>query len=194
MDNLQYWLENVADIPQKDENGNWCDLETGFQYDPKINYEACEKGTQRKTLSEKAMSGRETAKAFGGKALKGSFKQKEWAEKIRAGKLSSMTDEQAKLACDPNGLLTHSKFWIENRFKTGTEIAEFVTEQKAMLKERRSYPEMGYEEEKKALADKYNALTEKWLNPKKDEAPTASAQRTSTQIVLTAEDMEHMPF
>ncbi|WP_129352082.1 hypothetical protein [Solidesulfovibrio carbinolicus] len=172
MDNFTYWLENVADIPEEDENGNWRDLETGFQYDPKINYEACEKGTQRKTLSEKAMSGRETAKAFGGKALKGSFKQKEWAEKIRAGKLSSMTDEQAKLACDPNGLLTHSKFWIENRFKSGTEIAEFVTEQKGMLKQYRAYPQTGHEEEKKILAAKYNALTEKWLDQKEEKTST----------------------
>jgi hypothetical protein len=108
-----------------------------------------------KPLSEKASTARATAKAFGGKALKGTAKQKEWAEKIRAEKLSGMTEEQAKMVSDPMGILGHSKFWIENRNATPSSIAEFVAEQKSLLAK---YNETGdiY------TAEKYNRLTKKW--------------------------------
>ncbi|MBK7543185.1 MAG: hypothetical protein IPI57_15825 [Candidatus Competibacteraceae bacterium] len=54
---------------------------------------------------------RSIAKAFGGKALKGTAKQKEWAEKIRASKIDGMSAEDAELclrserAIDPRAFL-----------------------------------------------------------------------------------------
>ena len=105
---------------------------------------------------------RDPARLFGGRALKGTSRQKEWAEKIRAEKLAQMTADQAEMACDPNGLLTHSKFWIENRTRSGSEIGAFVEEQKALLKQAKSLRAAGKSDEYAAAAARYNALTQSW--------------------------------
>ena len=102
---------------------------------------------------------RDVAKFFGGKALQGTKKQKEWAEKIRAEKLGQMTPEQALMACDPGGLLTHSKFWIENRKKSGSDIGAFVSEQKHMFDD---FNSSNKEAERRRIAERYNKLTESW--------------------------------
>lgn len=161
MNNFSYWIEQIADIPAKDETGAWVDLETGLHYDASIDYA---KGTARvrRTVGAKAMEAREIAKAFGGKALKGSAKQKEWAEKIRAEKLAEMDEDQAEMACDPNGLLTHSKFWIDNRGVAGANIGAFVQEQKALLKQYRAAQSKVDAVNAKAIAEQYNALTSTW--------------------------------
>lgn len=99
-------------------------------------------------------------KFFGGSALKGTAAQKKWAETIREQKLTEMSMDDAIIVCDPQGLLTHSKFWIENRDKTGRQIAEFVASQKAMLAEFKAL-EKGTPEAF-AMAAKYNALTAQW--------------------------------
>ena len=58
---------------------------------------------------------------FGMKALKGTQKQREWAEKIRASKLAQMSFEQIALVSEkPNAI--YAKFWIENRTKGAAEI------------------------------------------------------------------------
>jgi hypothetical protein len=159
MNNLQYWLEHVADMPERDSRG-WYDMESGLRYDASVKYNPVK--TTVNKLSAKAQAARGTAKFFGGKALKGTAKQKEWAEKIRAEKLSSMTEDQAEMVCDPAGILTNSKFWIENRTALGKDIGLFIEEQKAALKQYRAAAAKEDREAIKTLAERYNSLTEKW--------------------------------
>lgn len=161
MSNFNYWINEVADMPERDEGG-WYDLETGLRFDPSFDYRANQPRAARKPLSTRAQDARAIAKAFGGKALKGTAKQKEWAEKIRAEKLAQMDLDQAEMACDPNGLLTHSKFWIENRARSGREIGEFVQQQKALLKQARTLKAAGKAAEYAAAAAEYNNLTSQW--------------------------------
>jgi hypothetical protein len=157
MNNFQAWLDQ-ADIPTCDENG-WFDLETGLRYNPAVNYLT---GSKRQTISTNALTARNIAKAFGGKALKGTKKQKEWAEKIRADKVQKMTRDQAEMVCDPNGLLTHSKFWIENCDASPTAIGHFVMTQKALLAQYRASHAAGDADQVAKIAAEYNALTEEW--------------------------------
>lgn len=158
--NFQVWIDEIADMPEK-KDGLWVDLETGLPYDSSIDYLTGAKRIRRQ-LSSKAQDARSIAKMFGGRALKGTTKQKEWAEKIRAEKLSSMNEDQAEMSCDPNGLLTNSKFWIENRDKRGSEIGEFVQEQKALLKLAKNLRATGKADEYAEIAKRYNALTAAW--------------------------------
>lgn len=158
MSNFQTWL-NEADMPER-VNGQWVDLETGIPY--------VEAYRPRQALSTKAQDARAIAKAFGGKALKGSAKQKEWAENIRAEKLAAMSPDQAEMACEPSGLLTDANFWIERRDRSGAEIGAFVQQQKALLKKAKTLKAAGKAAEYAATAAEYNALTEAWL-PKKEE-------------------------
>ena len=108
------WYEN-ADMPTKLEDGTWVDLETGLPFDSSTVY-----AKVRKSISAKAQDARNIAKAFGGKALKGTAKQKEWAEKIRAEKLAKMQFEDAVDIVTVGGFLDSAKFWIENRDKNFT--------------------------------------------------------------------------
>ncbi|WEV50235.1 hypothetical protein OZX61_12875 (plasmid) [Acinetobacter sp. ESL0695] len=148
------WYNN-ADMPQKQQNGIWVDLETGLTFNP------AQEKVKQFTLSQKAEDARNLAKSFGGKALTGTAKQKEWAEKIRASKLKNMAFEHATLVCDKNGLLNNSKFWIENRDNSAEEIAQFIIEQKSLLA-KFNKSEKGTDEAR-SLADQYNALTAKWF-------------------------------
>lgn len=173
MSNFDFWINEIADMPTKAEDGQWFDLETGLPYRVDVDY-ASGQSRPRFTPSNKAQQGRELAKVFGGRALTGSAKQKEWAEKIRAEKLREMDMDQAEMACDPKGLLTAAKFWIEARARNGKEIGEFVQQQKALLKQYRTAKAAGDAGQVKALAEQYNALTEQWL-PK--EAPRYSRKR-----------------
>lgn len=117
---------------------------------------------RRAKLSDAALEARAVAKMFGGKALKGTAKQKEWAEKIRAEAVRQMPEKQALLACDPKSILNHSKFWIENRAKSGAEIGAFIEKSKSTLKEYRAAVEAGDKEDVAALAKEYNSLNEAW--------------------------------
>lgn len=116
----------------------------------------------RASLSDQALSARSKAKAFGGRALTGTARQKEWAESIRADKLQSMTDVQATFACDPAGLLTNSRFWIENRDAAGVDIGAFVEKQKQLLRAYNKAIEDKDSVRAGAIAGEYNALTDKW--------------------------------
>jgi len=158
MTNFQAWL-NDADMPQKAADGSWFDLETGISYNPTHNYIT---GQARTTLSARALDARAVAKAFGGKALKGTAKQKEWAEKIRAEKLAGMTQDQAEMACDPAGLLTNAKFWIEARGRAAADIGAFVMNQKGLLAQARALKAAGRAEEYADVAADYNNLTASW--------------------------------
>lgn len=162
MTNFEYWINEIADMPTKGEDGQWYDAETGHPYNAGIDYRTGSARAPRRTMSQTAQDARTVAKMFGGKALKGTAKQKEWAEKIRAEALRGMTIEQAEMAAEPNGLLTNSKFWIENRTRNGREIGEFVEMQKALLKQYRTAHAAGDEGKVAEIAGKYNALTEGW--------------------------------
>ena len=155
------WFNN-ADMPEKTQDGKWIDLETGISYDECANCNAVTSLKARKTLSTKALDSRAVAKIFGGKALSGTAKQKNWAEKIRAEKLVLMTKEQAELVCDKSGLLNNAKFWIEHREKGANEIIDFVIEQKRLLKLAKKLHSENRAEEYAKIASSYNELTEKW--------------------------------
>lgn len=168
MTNFKSWLED-ADMPTK-VNGQWVDLETGHPYQPA--YAARSTYTPSSSVAEH----RKYAKQFGGKALTGTPKQKEWAEKIRAEKLSEMSKDQAEMACDPSGMLKSSKAWIENRHRTGEEIGDFAMKQKTLHKQFLSMQKKRSEavhvkdfsaseeitKEMEVVAAEYNALIESY--------------------------------
>ncbi len=133
--NFDAWMAQ-ADIPVKNENGAWVDLETGFHYDSSFNYANGrpfgKKAEQPKELGQKASDGRAAAKMLGGKDLTGSMAQKEWAEKIRASKLERMTAGHANLALTMPVAAT-AKFWIEARFKRPDEIGAWLAEHHPMI-------------------------------------------------------------
>lgn len=160
MNNFQAWIDQ-ADMPER-RDGVWVDLETGIPYDPAFNYATGTPRAPRTTVSPKAQDARAVAKLFGGRALTGTARQKEWAEKIRAEKLAKMSQDQAEMACDPNGLLTEAKFWIENRSASGAEIGAFVQEQKALLQLAKSLRDAGKADKYAEVVKRYNALTARW--------------------------------
>lgn len=136
------------------ENGMWVDLETGIPYTDHRHV--------RKGLSVKAQDARAVAKQFGGKALTGSERQKEWAEKIRAEKLAQMNEEQAALVCSPTNILQSAKFWIENRYASGKAIAAFEIQRRASFERAKSLKLRNDADGYALAAAEYNALTKKW--------------------------------
>jgi len=149
--NFKAWLDS-ADMPMQKADGSWYDAETGIAY----------VAHQRASLSAKATDARSFAKAFGGKALTGTAKQKEWAETIRAEKLAAMDHDAAAMACDANGLGRGAKFWIDNRAATSAQIADFFRQQHALLKLARTLKSKGMAAEYADAAARYNALTSAW--------------------------------
>lgn len=119
------WYEN-ADMPEI-VDGRWVDLETGIGY---LDFIATQPARK---LSQKALNAREVAKQFGGKALTGTPKQKEWAEKIRALVLNSVTQEQAEILCFCTKFNT-AKFWIENRDTKAKDLAAKAEQFAALIK------------------------------------------------------------
>lgn len=107
-------------------------------------------------------------RAFGGRALKGgSQKQRDWAERIRLTAILRMSLEDAVRVCDPNGILTDARWWIEQRNLPPSAISDFISEQTHRLEKCRTLRESGdaagYAEE----ASEYNALTERFGFPDK---------------------------
>lgn len=155
MYSFEYWLNEIADIPMRDADGNWYDAETGLYYsDLKTSKKV------RTTISAPALAKRNIAKSFGGKALRGTKKQKEWAEKLRASTLQKIDRESAELLVKSN-LASHAKFWIENRDKSPSEFTRFIKMQKELLSEFNSTDESCLSTREK-LASEYNALMSKW--------------------------------
>lgn len=113
-------------------------------------------------ISQKAQDGRNIARLFGGRPLTGTARQKEWAEKIRAGKIADMSEDHAVLACNPDGLGRGSKFWIENRDKNADEIGCFFEQQKDLLEQAKTAREAGSAERYEEVAAQYNVLTASW--------------------------------
>lgn len=159
--NFKAWHAQ-ADIPAQ-RDGKWVDLETGHEYNPAIDYTGA--GSRRapaRSLSDKAQGSRDVAKAHGGRALTGTAKQKEWAEKIRAEKLAGMSADQAALACNPDGLARTAKFWIDNRARSAADIAGFLADAKALRAEFDAARSAGNADAARAKAAAYNALTAAW--------------------------------
>lgn len=102
-------FRNEADILVS-RNGVLTDLETGMEWNP----DGAAANAEKKAALAKAKQSREGAKALGGKALKGSAKQKKWAEELRAKALKNLTTEMAaRVLADAR--MQDAKFWIENR-------------------------------------------------------------------------------
>ncbi|MDR5655298.1 hypothetical protein [Ruixingdingia sedimenti] len=111
-------------------NGRWLCHDTGIEYsnaDIGAMLKPALVKAPAKPLSQKALNARNAAKNHGMKALKGSAAQKEWAEKIRAEKISFAFSSYFPEAERPEALealarLTKAKFWIENRTKSSDAI------------------------------------------------------------------------
>lgn len=87
-------------------------------------YKKKEKAYKEKVKAETAER-RETAKLMGLKALKGTMKQKKWAEDIRKNFLETVADDEDVYSFLSNTQVAqHSKFWIETRNIASAEIAE----------------------------------------------------------------------
>jgi len=123
MDNtsLSFWLEHVADIPERDENGLWYDLETGISFKTYLESLEPERSPRRSISDDAAKARKQVRDAYGASALTGSIRQKNWAEGIRLRMCSTLSIEDAKELLEWN--LTNScKFWIENRKSTAVEL------------------------------------------------------------------------
>ena len=122
------WYEE-ADIPEFD-NGLklWFDLETGLYYDPFGKLDGSKPSqsvTPRYVPSDNVKKARQFIKTIGGKALTGTPKQKEWAEKIRLDQMTKLDPEDAKQVVF-HEIFAHSKFWIETRDKSAESILTFA--------------------------------------------------------------------
>ncbi len=123
--NFKEWFDE-ADIPMQDKDGRWYDAETGFSYSDYQRNNSSTKATMpRQNVSEEAKEYRKTASQYGGKALTGTRKQKNWAEKIRNGILESLSEENCRIIC-MNKSAHSSKFWIENRDFKGEDFIKKV--------------------------------------------------------------------
>lgn len=124
--NFKYWMDEIADMPEQDSDGNWFDLETGLAFDTKAHYQTGGTTTAW-TASDDVKKNRKIAKFYGGKALTGTAKQKEWAESLRATVLSSdaLSDEQKVEFLQTANFLKTAKFWINNK---GLESGHFTKE------------------------------------------------------------------
>lgn len=154
---FSHWYNNVADMPQKGDDGEWFDAETGFSY---ASYVA-QNSKKIKSTDSKTLENRSIAKKFGGKALMGSAAQKKWAEKLRADVLTKLSSDESELVLTCT-LLNSAKFWIENRQKTARDILDFVITQKSLKARYDEAKSNGDDVNVSNFANDYNKLTEKW--------------------------------
>lgn len=111
-DNLQHWKDFIAAAPEL-QNGKWIDRETGREFDPTKTYSA--KYASESKHAQRAVEARMAAKFFGGKALKGTPKQRSWAEDIRKEFLSMELDSKIVEFFIHAPECQNAKYWIENR-------------------------------------------------------------------------------
>lgn len=103
-----------------------------------------------KKRAEKSKELRKAANALGGKALKGSSKQKVWAEELRKKFLATVDSETAERALNAEHA-QHARFWIDTRFSSNAEISNAL--QDASLVEA-----MAEHAKQKAFEQKYQNL------------------------------------
>lgn len=107
-------------------------------------------------------------KALGGRSLTGgSKKQRDWAEGIRLAMVSHMSLEDAVRVCDPNGILTDARWWIEQRNLLPEAVAGFVFEQTRRLAKCQALRAAGDAAAYAQEAAEYNALTARFGFPDK---------------------------
>lgn len=129
MSGFWHWYSEVADIPVKQDDGTWVDLETGIPYVPEPAQRPA-----RRPLRESTREARAVAKAFGGRALKGTRRQKDWAEGLRARVLPAVTAEQAAILVHLEGT-QHASFWIDTRAYSPGQIGAAAERLAAVLRE-----------------------------------------------------------
>lgn len=162
--NFQEWY-NEADMPTK-VKGEWVDLETGLPFADVAEHK---KPKPRYTPSSDVKSARAVAKAFGGKALTGTTKQKEWGEKIRAELLSKLGGAEAEILATYNELST-AKVWIENRDRSVAEMEQLAIDlakvKKALLKALKVAEQAFMESSNRTLPSNHPAIVERDLKQK----------------------------
>tara|TARA_Y100000588_G_scaffold394265_1_gene513828 strand:+ start:7296 stop:7808 length:513 start_codon:yes stop_codon:yes gene_type:complete len=114
------WYEE-ADIPGINSDGKWEDFETGFLYCPPSQTDR----KPRAPVSDKIKEARATAKDFGGKALKGSAKQKNWGESIRAELLKKVNLELARVLAS-HDIFENASAFIAIRTKSVAEVESML--------------------------------------------------------------------
>ncbi|RLM24766.1 hypothetical protein BIY29_08605 [Brenneria alni] len=161
--NWQFWHDEIADMPTFDDAGRyWYDAETGLRYDSKTYYLPTPAKRPPKKHSQKTLDARNVAKFFGGRALSGTAKQVKWAEVIRAEKIQQLTESQALICCDPNGLMKNAGFWIDNRERSAKDIGEFAERYKQLIADYQTAKAAVNADHVAAIAAEYNALTALW--------------------------------
>ena len=80
-------------------------------------------------VNKAAKDARDALRPHGFKALTGTKKQKDWAEKIRLEKMADLSDEAKGFYAIYEGLPLHkASFWIEHRAKPVSEFRKFEQE------------------------------------------------------------------
>ena len=114
---------------------------------------------KKAVLSESAAQAKLSTVKQGGVALKGTPKQREWAEKIRQQRLNALTPDQAAIAVNPNGLFTNAKWWIETRDMDVQKLGAFFLAQKKLLALCQHLRSENKKDEYAKAAEIYNGLT-----------------------------------
>ena len=119
---FQTWLNEEADIPMQDDNGNWYDAETGIPFAavrkyPRRNYRSSKHAADIETA-------RQEARISGWPELTGSTRQKWWAVQIRRDLIATVPTELRNIAAH---ISTSASWWIDNR-DLGVEFFERVKE------------------------------------------------------------------
>ena len=73
-----------------------------------------------------------------------------------------MSLEEAIMVCDPEGILTDARWWIEQRNLLPEAVASFIFEQKRRLAKCQALRAAGDEADYAQEASEYNALTERF--------------------------------
>ena len=94
--------------------------------------------------------------------MKGTAKQKEWAEKIRVNFIEQLTFDEAIRLVELDALCGKAKFWIENRTKTINELKDFIRDQQVFVEAYKAASSENNAELVKKYAELYNNLTAKW--------------------------------
>ena len=161
MVSFSQWYNEEADIPQLID-GEWVDLETGIPFSAWAKSQGRNENKVRQSISAAGQDYRKYAKALGGKALTGTIKQKEWAEKIRFNILKQLPQASQEM------LVTHeafqsSKFWIEMRDISAQRLSDFAVKVFSATRALNTLARKIEEAFKYEANHIYQPLHEKWI-------------------------------
>ena len=95
--------------------------------------------------------------------MKGTTKQIKWAKDIRDTAMKQMTATEKKAVCSTDSAVANrAKFWIDNRNKTGKEIAQFVTKYDELSKAYRAAAERCDGTAKSRISNELAKITRGW--------------------------------